>query len=199
MPTQPNTAAQTAIRTAVGAASTAWGATLTDAQRTAWKDFADSYPITDRLGQPLTLTGQQAFVKLNTRLINAGRAQLTEAPTDQNVTDVTSIAVSIDVNGSVFTVTPTPNTIGANDILIVRASPSFSAGKSYFTNLLRDTAFSGGGLAVPFDISALWVAKFGAFPLEGTKVGVSVNCLRTTNGAYDAELRATTTVVDTTP
>ena len=194
MPTQPNTAKQTSVRTNLATASNAWGATLTDSQRTAWNDFATAFPITDRLGQTLQLTGQQAFVRLNSRLLNAGEAQITTAPTDQDVTDVTTITATVTVTGTVMSLAFTPSPLAATDLLIVRATPAFSPGKSYFTNALRDILVTTAAASTPLDVAAAWATAFGAFPAAGTKVGFSVNCIRNTNGAYDAELRATAVV-----
>ena len=190
----PNTAKQTAVRTNLATASGAWGGTLTDAQRTAWNDFASNFPITDRLGQTLQLTGQQAFVRLNSRLLNAGLSQITTAPTDQAVSDVTSITATVTVTGSVMTLGFSPSPLAAGDYMIVRATPAFSPGKSYFTNALRDIQISSSAATTPLDISADWVAAFGAFPAAWTKIGFSVNVIRASNGAYDAELRATAVV-----
>ena len=198
MPTQPNTAAQTAIRTNVATASARWGGSLTDAQRDGWETFSQNFPITDKLGQPLQLTAQQAYVKLNVRLLNAAQSVIDDAPTDQTVTDVLTITPVVDVNGAAMTVAFTPTPLATNDLLIVRITPAFSAGKSYFTNMLRDVSFSATAASSTLDVSAAWIARFGSFPAVGTKVGFETICLRNTNGAYDAALRSTATVVDTT-
>jgi len=168
MPTQPNTAKQTTVRTNLATASNAWGATLTDAERIAWNDFATAFPITDRLGQVLQLTGQQAFVRLNSRLLNAGESIITTAPTDQDVTDVTSITPTVTVTGPVMSLAFDPSPLASTDLLIIRATPAFSAGKSYFTNALRDIQITAAAAATPIDVAASWVTAFGAFPAAGT-------------------------------
>jgi hypothetical protein len=194
IPTNPQTAAQTTVRTNLGATAAAWGTSLSDAQREGWFTFAANYPITDALGQPLQLTGSQAFSRLNARLLAAGLSMILTAPTDQNVTDLLSITASVVVTGSVMTVAFDPSPIGADDVIIVRATPAFSPGKSYFTKMLRQILVSSLEDTTPLDVSAAWIAKFGSFPAAGTKVGFEVNCLRSVNGAYDAVLRATATV-----
>ena len=194
MPTQPNTPSQTAIRTNVATASGRWGGVLTDAQRAGWETFSQNFPITDKLGQPLQLTGQQAYVKLNTRLLNAGQAAIDAAPVDQSVTDVLTITPVATFTGSILTVAFTPTPLAADDLLVIRITPAFSVGKSYFTNMLRDVTITALAEAGPVDCSPDWVAKYGTFPAAGTKLGFEVTCLRTTNGAYDASLRATAIV-----
>lgn len=68
------------IRGAFGGGSTAWSG-LTDAQRAAWNAFASSHPVTDSLGQAITLTGHQMYVRLYVQAINVAGTPLTDPPT----------------------------------------------------------------------------------------------------------------------
>lgn len=66
IPTNPNTTRQQAVRGVLGALSSAWTSTLTDSQRQAWRDYAANTPTTDSLGNTITLSGQNMYVRANT-------------------------------------------------------------------------------------------------------------------------------------
>jgi len=61
-PTDPNTSIQQSVRTAMSNASAAW-ASCTEDQREGWRVFAANTPRLNRLGETITLTGQQAFLQ----------------------------------------------------------------------------------------------------------------------------------------
>lgn len=65
IPTNPNTARQQLIRSAMGSAVQAWSMALTEPQRQAWRDYASSTPVTDALGQSITLSGINMFARTN--------------------------------------------------------------------------------------------------------------------------------------
>lgn len=65
LPTNPNTAAQIEVRDNLAYLSVAWNFDLVQADRDAWAAYAAANPITDALGEPLTLSGQQMFIRLN--------------------------------------------------------------------------------------------------------------------------------------
>jgi hypothetical protein len=99
-PVQPiGTGRRAFIRAAFGTAAQAWSG-LTIAQQAEWTSYALLYPITDALGQSITLTGQQMYVSINTQLINVGLPLATDPPVS-NVTDNIS-PVTIDF-GSIAT------------------------------------------------------------------------------------------------
>lgn len=62
IPTNPNSPRQQAVRSYLAAAVAAWSGTLTDAERESWEAWAANTPTTDRLGDALILTGQQAYI-----------------------------------------------------------------------------------------------------------------------------------------
>lgn len=79
MPTNPNSNHQQAVRTAFGGLVQAWANILDATQRQGWKDYALNTPRVDTLGQPLTLTGQQAYIGSNTAKMQAQILGLTDA------------------------------------------------------------------------------------------------------------------------
>lgn len=78
-PTQPNTLPQQNARQRFGAASAAWG-NLAPEIRALWNNYASLQSWTNRLGDPIQLTGQQAYVGSNSALASVGLAQITNPP-----------------------------------------------------------------------------------------------------------------------
>ena len=72
-PTNPSTVYQEEARDRLTQYSNEWR-TMTDAQRIAWSEWAATHPFLDRLGAAKTLTGAQAYVKINTNRDLAGDA-----------------------------------------------------------------------------------------------------------------------------
>lgn len=64
-PVNPNSAAQSQIRSAMADLTAAWQSTLTPAQRQAWSDYGQNTPVTNRLGDSITLTGLNHYVRSN--------------------------------------------------------------------------------------------------------------------------------------
>ena len=79
VPTNPSSGPQVEMRTIFGNLASAWQ-TLTLAQREAWTTYAINVPVTDSMGDPLTLTGQQMYVRNNSARIQAGLARVDDGP-----------------------------------------------------------------------------------------------------------------------
>lgn len=94
IPVNPSTPGQVAVRAYFASMVAIWANTLTDAQRTAWTLYAANTPLTDTLGDPLVLTGQQMYVRCNTARLRAGLARVDDGPTTFG---------QAEVNGLVFT------------------------------------------------------------------------------------------------
>jgi hypothetical protein len=75
-----------------------WANTLTPALRNDWTVYAGNTPTTDVLGQSLTLTGQQAYLRCNTPRLQAGLPRVDVAPIifDTGVSPVTLSVFSND-------------------------------------------------------------------------------------------------------
>lgn len=81
-PVNPKSARQVAARILVMFLAEQWRESpMTDAIRTAWQTYADSFNWNNRLGEQVSLTGFNAFMRCNAALINAGGSLVTAAPT----------------------------------------------------------------------------------------------------------------------
>jgi hypothetical protein len=165
-PVQPvGTGRRAFVRSAFGNASAAWAA-LTAANQAAWIAYANSHPVTDSLGQSITLTGQNAFVGVAVSLLNVGAAM----PTIPPVSSATTTPVV-----SVFTVTHLgviTLTLGAGgaatDFILVAFSQPLSAGVTFNKTYWQQThlpANSAGGATY----GTAYVVQFGTIP-AGSKV-----------------------------
>lgn len=65
IPTNPATARQQVVRTDFGNLSSQWSSLLSQFERDLWTAYAITNPITGKFGDPLILTGQNMFIRLN--------------------------------------------------------------------------------------------------------------------------------------
>lgn len=106
VPTNPNTPAQQAIRSAQTQLSNRWVATLTPAQRADWETYAANVTVPGRFGNPINLSGISMYVRCNTPRIQwfGGAAMLDAAPTIFNLGEMTAPSMEL-VNTATFNVT----------------------------------------------------------------------------------------------
>jgi hypothetical protein len=193
----PNTSAQAAQRSRISQLSQQWSNLLTQAERDDWAIFGANFPTTDVFGEVIQLTGLQAYTRINSRIMAGGFAAITAAPADQAVTDLLTFSFVLDNGAGACEVTFTPTPLAANDVVQLFATPGLSPGISNAKNRLRLILTSGLAVASPLDFEAAYVTKFGSLPLAGRKVFMEARALRSTTGAVDARLVATTIVVNT--
>lgn len=80
LPVNTNTQGQQNVRAALSTLVARWTSTLTAAQRSAWDVWAFNTPQTDSIGNPITITGQNAYIKMNVQRIVALIAVVDVAP-----------------------------------------------------------------------------------------------------------------------
>ena len=146
------------IRSAFGAASSAWAA-LTGAVQLAWGAYANGKPYTDALGQAIKLTGHQMYVAINTQLLNVGAAQSAVIPISDAVFApvLTTFAA---VHAGAITLTMSGSGAVTDHLCCAFSAPK-SGGVAFcktFTQLLVCL----GNLATAQVITTAYVAQFGA-------------------------------------
>lgn len=97
IPTNPNTARQVAVRNSVRALAIAWEITLSQAQRDAWDVYAANVTWTNRLGQSITLTGLNHYIRSNTPRVISGIAAINAAP---GIFDIAAAEAALAVTAS---------------------------------------------------------------------------------------------------
>lgn len=169
-PVQPvGTGRRSFVRSAFGTASAAWAA-LAPADQASWNAYAASHPITDSLGQSITLTGHQMYVGVGTSLLNCGEALPTDVPVSSATMTIVPTVFTVTAAG-VITIT-LPGTGDAADFLLISFSAPVSAGVTFQKTYWQQTvvaANSVGGAGY----GTAYVAQFGTIP-AGTKVFLQV-------------------------
>lgn len=89
IPTNPNTSFQQVIRGFVAQLASLWNDTLTAAQRTAWKAYADNVPLLDKLGDPRVVPPLSHYIRSNVPRLQAGLPRVDDGPTTYNLGDYT--------------------------------------------------------------------------------------------------------------
>jgi hypothetical protein len=175
--------------------SAAWSS-LTAAQRLAWKSFAETHPIIDRLGQSQILQPNAVYVQLNTRITQAGESAITAPPLERDPDGLLTLTQSCDIGAGTFDLTYTATPLAADDMLRIFAAVVSHDGVEYVRNLLRLVGFTAKAQASPFDHQSLVEAKFGTL-VVGQIVHVEIDVLDTATGLVSQPFKAKTTVTST--
>jgi hypothetical protein len=109
--------------------SSGWSSLLTSGQRAAWSAFAETQGALNRLGEAITLTGQQSYVRSNTLLLLAGQGAVTAPPsiTAPSISVADGTVASLDVSDNELSVTLNVVVTG---FMLAFCGPPQSAGAS---------------------------------------------------------------------
>jgi len=166
-PVNNPTARRTAVRSAFGGASSAWSA-LTPTLQASWVAAADSHPITDALGQSITLTGHQLFISCTTASVNAGGPVLSTPPPTFSVYSLSgSTAVFSVATGLALTM---PGTGDALDYVCIGLSKPVPGGRTFWATFQQAIVDSGDTTSETM-ATGVYAATFGT-PSVGQKVFV---------------------------
>jgi len=94
-PINPQSAGQGTIRNSLSALVEAWNDELSDAQRTAWRLYATSVAMTNKLGETIHLSGFNHYVRSNSIRLFAGPATRIDAGPTEFSLPVTDPALSV--------------------------------------------------------------------------------------------------------
>lgn len=180
IPTTVTTPFAQLIKSVTAAQSQAW-AGLDAAVQEQWREWATQNPVINRLGQSRTLSGHQAFVQINGRLVYAGFAALVsppigEAPAPFVPGTVTYVDAPLSLKVA-FTPTPAPTGIAVQCYAFLANSP----GVSYVRNRLALVTTSAAAAATPLDITQDVVDRFGT-PQDGQTLHIGLRALDSTTG-----------------
>lgn len=168
-PVNPRTTFQTGVRATLAAFATAWRG-LTSTAQAGWKSLGLQMQRNDSLGQTYNLTGQEAFISVNTNLTNAGQTTLGAAPS-YSTPDAVAVG-AITLNSGTFSVAWTPTPLGASETILAFAGPQRSAGVTFE----KDLRLMGAGTLAqtsPLDLFSAYEARFGT-PVLGNKIFVAL-------------------------
>lgn len=170
-PINRRTTLQTNQRQLLASLASAWRG-LTQAQRDGWNSASPSFPQTDSLGQTVTLTGEQLYVRSNANLVLIGQAQITDAPIPTSFA-IMALGV-VTLTAAAFTVAFTETPVPAGFSLVFRATRPVSPGKNFLgKSEFRFVEVFAAAQATPADIDANYELIFGDKTGQvGQKVGV---------------------------
>lgn len=127
IPTQPDSARQSKVRGILSQLSRGWSNTLTQAQRDQWVTWAQTHPVLDTFGNAVLLTGHQAYIGLNARLVDAGATATTTPPSSLGPSSFTTMSATFASASVTATITFAP-AIAATERVMVRCTGPVSPG-----------------------------------------------------------------------
>lgn len=131
IPTNPNSTQQQNVRAAFATAATQWKA-LTTTQRSAWGAYAAETPVVNSLGESITVSGFNQYVRTNSFRTRLGAASLPNAPIvpGQSTLGTGPIITASAADGISLSVSD-GNTSGT-DTTLIQYGPPVSAGVNFF-------------------------------------------------------------------
>ena len=192
-PTIVTTLYAQSIKAITAAQSQAW-AGLTDAQKEQWVEWAAQNPVINRLGQSRTLSGHQAYVQINGRLVYGGFTALDSPPIGAAPAPFVPRAITAEAGPTVATVTYTPTPAPAGVAVQCFAYLSNSPGVRYVKNRLALVTTSAAAAATPLNIAAGVEARFGTLQ-AGQTLHIALRALDSTSGLVSGVFYASAAVV----
>ena len=161
IPANPRTDGQLVVRDLLAQQTRRFDG-LTDAQQDAWNTAAAAFQSTPSLGQSGPLTGLQLFVRINCKLGLLGQQPVDAPPVSPQFPTLAPQSLVITNTAGVIAVKLTcPTSPGENTVL--RASPPQNSAVRACRNY-RIIGTCPAAVQGSADITALYVAEFGAVP-----------------------------------
>lgn len=192
MPSNPQSSYQVNIRSILANLSANF-ASLTDAQQEAWRSYANQTPVTNALGARQTLTGHQAYIAINHRLLQAGASLLTLPPLGAAPGGLLTFSAAADASDGSCDLTFTATPIGADNQLVVSGCVVRSAGIKYVRGFLKQLVISAKNQATALDVGPELILRFGTLQ-ENDVVHLRASILDSTTGLLSQPLAAVATV-----
>jgi len=168
--------------------------TLTPEDRLAWETYCANNPVTNRLGNKITLSPHMAYSGINCRLDVSGCSQISHPPISPAPAPVTAVSAvcSLVAGTCLLTFAPTPVPVGIGmwlDVAVVD-----SAAHNYVENLWKFCGMLNTGEVTGLDIKALIIARFGTL-LLGQIIHIRVSSIGKSTGLLSGPIQTSTTVV----
>jgi hypothetical protein len=193
-PVNTNTAQQQAIRNDLGTLQARFAQTLTSGQRAAWATFAANVPVVNSMGDSITITAQNWYIKANVPRLQASITPVDAGPTVFELATLTTPTPTITAAGTTASLAFTNTDAWANEVggfLLVYASRAQNATINFYKGPYR---FAGKvtGAATPPTTPATITLPFVSGP-TGSKQFFRVVAVRA-DGRPSPELFLTGTV-----
>lgn len=160
IPTRVTSVAALAQKARIAGMSAAYGS-ITDLQKASWVTWAQQAPMVDKLGQQFTMSGHQAFVRINARLIACADAPLVDPPCVAAPAALQSLTGTWDIGLGTFEIAFTETPLAAEDRLVTWGAVVDSPGVNYVENLYKQVDISDKALATGYDLQTALEARWG--------------------------------------
>ena len=177
-PSNPNTAAQVAVRNMLSTASSAWSS-LTNTQRAGWDGAVNDWVGTNVFGDVVKPTGKNLFTKLNINLMNIGGNMIADVPIKSSVPPLDIVSVEYDLSSSEITILNT-QAVSGYEYLVSATAPQ-SAGTSFFRGKFRNIYHSPAPQNFSTVVWNAYVEKFGELTAD-SNVMFEIKLVDTTTG-----------------
>lgn len=164
----------------LGLSSQVWG-NLSEDDRNAWVTWAQTNPITNRIGDKQILDGHTACTRINANLLTIGEATVDVPPVASAPEGLLTLSMTADIGAGDFELVFTPTPIGATNKLQVWAAVVNNSGVRYVKNRFKLVTVSAANAPSPLDIEADVVARFGTLQV-GQTVHIRANIISTVSG-----------------
>ena len=144
----------------LGTVSQLW-TNLSAAQVAAWNTYAANNPQKNRLGRQISLTGQNFFIRLNSRLLYAKAPSIALPPTAPPPSIAAISSMSVASATSTVSLTFDDSGLTADNVLWIKAAVSFSATKNNVNNLFTSLPVTAAQPSSPLNVGSDVVAKLG--------------------------------------
>lgn len=199
-PVNPKSQRQTAARVIMMYLAEQWRESpMTDVIRTAWQTYSDSVNWQNKLGEQVTLTGFNMFIRGNAALQNVGAALVTAAPADLGLPpgDPAFVISNVTAAGQTFDLAFDDgfDWCGEDDAyFIVYQGKPVSSSHNFFGGPFRRCAYIEGNTAVPVTSPQAALPNIG-FPLVlGQKIWWEAAIVRA-DARISTRFRCTPTIV----
>ena len=197
MPTTVQSVATLSVRGRLSTLSKAWAA-LGATTKTAWKTWAATHPVVDRLGNSQVLQPNAAFIMLNARILQAGGTKIDLPPVKDSPPGLTALSVKAYVNTNAVTLTFAGTPLAANHCLASWVAVVDGAGRDFHANLLKLVDVSAAAQATGLEIGADVHDRFG-LPIADQSLYLECEVWDKTTGLISGRSIAQTVVLAVSP
>lgn len=163
--------AQLGIRSALRLLRAGWHA-LSDADRTAWRSYAEDRPFPNRLNSLRLISGFNHFVRTNYQRALAALPLRTTPPPHWPFRWPNDF-IAVFTAGGPFTIGPTPPFLPGGDTILVRGARPVSSSHTVYFARWRIVAIETTGIGGTIDVNFGFNRAFGQ-PLAGEIVGIRI-------------------------
>lgn len=195
IPTNPDTPYRAQIKGWLAEASQHW-LSLSQAQRTAWNEYASNNPWINRLGRSISLNGQQTCVQLNARILGVAGTKIDIPPLSDPPAAIGGVTLTADIGSGDFELAWTTGALATGLKLYCRGVVLPSSTITYVKNKWRHFLTSAAAATSPADLSTAFPARFGTLQ-AGQIAGVEYRVIDPASGLQSSIAWVAQPITDT--